>query len=124
MTKILALIAGSVAGGLARYGLSGITHKFLGLTFPYGTLAVNLIGCYLIGVFMAYGEGRWPAASAERALLMAGFCGAFTTFSAFMLETDALIRGGQAFKAVLYVSASLILGFVCFRLGALTGRLA
>lgn len=114
-----ALAAGSVLGGFARFFLAGYLYRWLGNAFPWGTLAVNLLGCYLIGIFSAHAvDGTIGAAM--RLFLMAGFCGAFTTFSAFMLDADSLVRLSNVPKALLYIGLSVALGYLCLRLGILT----
>ncbi len=123
MTKILSLVAGSIAGGLTRYYMGGSIQRFCGAAFPYGTLAVNLVGCFLIGFLSAIPEGKMAMGSNARLLLMVGFCGAFTTFSAFTLETSNLLRDAAIWKAVLNVSVSVIAGLFLFRFGAFLARI-
>lgn len=115
MTKVFYLIIGGAAGTLARYFLTVAAAQIFGTSFPYGTIAVNLIGCLIIGFLASWS----PLDPNLKLLLMAGFCGAFTTFSAFMLETDALLKNGGALRAFLNVAISLVFGFLAFRLGAL-----
>jgi fluoride exporter len=110
MNQILAITIGSILGGLGRYFLAG------SLPFPWGTLTVNVLGCFVAGIFSVIAEARFGPAG--RLLLLTGFCGAFTTFSAFMLETDVLMGSAQAAKAVSYVFLSLMLGFLLFRAGS------
>ena len=123
MGKIVALALGSLAGGFARYFLGGFVYRVTGTTFPYGTLAVNLIGCFLIGFFSSLSEEKLLLGPNARMLLMVGFCGAFTTFSTFMLETANLMKGGEFFHAFLNVAVSIILGFLMFRFGMLLAEL-
>ena len=101
---------GSALGGAARYWFYGLMARMLGETFPWGTLAVNVIGCSFIGVFatLTGPEGRWLAPSSLRMFVMTGVCGGFTTFSTFGLETLYLARDGQWFKAAANVLASLL----------------
>lgn len=120
--KILALALGSLAGGFGRYYLSGWIHRFAGTKFPYGTLIVNLLGCFLIGLFAALSERKFLLSPESRMLLMVGFCGAFTTFSTFMLETSGLLRDGEAWRALLNILVSVLAGFLVFRLGAWIGE--
>lgn len=123
MSKMIALAIGSVAGGFARYHLSGLTHRLLGHQFPYGTLAVNLTGCFIIGALSAVTEEKFFLGSHGRLLLMTGFCGAFTTFSAFMLETDQLIKNADLLRAFLNIFLSVAAGFLFFRLGSFFGNI-
>ena len=115
--KILNLIIGGTIGTLARYFLSGITYQILGISFPYGTLIVNLIGCFIIGFLASISEEKYLLDSNTRLLLMVGFCGAFTTFSTFIFETSNLIRDGETLKAFINIAGSVIIGFAVFRLG-------
>ena len=121
MTTILYLGIGSLVGGFARYFLAGLVYRIFGTTFPYGTLVVNLVGCFIIGFLSAIAEEKFFLGPNGRLLLMTGFCGAFTTFSTFMLETGNLIKDGEMSRAFLNVAVSLIIGFIVFRLGILIG---
>ncbi|MBI3999157.1 MAG: fluoride efflux transporter CrcB [Candidatus Omnitrophica bacterium] len=108
---------GGVAGTIARYLLSGAVYQVFGANFPYGTLAVNLIGCFVIGFLAALAEDKFLLGPNARLLLMAGFCGAFTTFSTFMLETANLMKDGETLRAFVNVIASVLVGFIVFKLG-------
>ena len=123
MAKIILLVIGSAAGGLARYSLGGLVHRFCGSAFPYGTLAVNLTGCFVIGFLAALADDKFFLGSQGRLLLMIGFCGAFTTFSTFMLETSNLLKDGEVLRAFLNILASVVVGFLIFRLGTMVGDL-
>ena len=90
--KMLWLALAGALGTLARYGLAGFVHKINGASFPWGTLGVNLTGCFLAGLLWALFEHRWPASGEMRVLVLFGFMGAFTTFSAFIMETGELVR--------------------------------
>lgn len=115
--KILHLLLGSMAGGLARYYLAGAVYRVAGTGFPYGTLVVNLAGCFLLGLLAGLAEDKFLLGPDARLLLMIGFCGAFTTFSTFIFETDGLLREGAWPAALLNVAASLVFGFALFRGG-------
>jgi len=115
--KWVHLVLGGAIGTLARYVLSGLTYQAFGSGFPYGTLAVNLLGCFLIGFLAVVSEEKFILDHNARMLLMVGFCGAFTTFSTFMFETANLIRDGQMVRAFLNVLVSVTVGFVVFRFG-------
>jgi len=99
----LLVIIGSALGGMARYGVSGAVARRIGETFPLGTLVVNVSGSFLVGIFaavIAAGDG------AARSLLMTGICGGYTTFSSFSLQTLALARDGEWWRAGVNVIAS------------------
>lgn len=117
MMKWIQLAAGGVAGTFARYLLAGAVYSVLGTGFPYGTLVVNLTGCFLVGFLAALAEEKFLLGPSARLLLMVGFCGAFTTFSTFMLETANLMKDGETGRAFLNVLASVVAGFFVFRLG-------
>ena len=123
MLKLAYLAVGGLIGTFARYYLSGFIYRFTGSDFPYGTLAVNLIGCFLIGVFATLSEEKLILGPDAKVLLMAGFCGAFTTFSTFMLETNNLIKDTEWLRAFGNVFLSVLIGFICFRLGVWIGRI-
>jgi len=109
-TSLLCVALGGAAGSVARYLVSIAALALFGAGFPWGTLAVNVVGSAAIGVAAGLGlEG--PA----RLLLVTGFLGGFTTFSAFSLETGALFERSPAL-AVLYVLASVGLGLAAFGL--------
>lgn len=122
MGKWMSLAAGSLAGGVARYIIAGAMYQALGARFPYGTLAVNLSGCFLIGVLNSLAESKFLLGPNARVLLMIGFCGAFTTLSTLMLETSNLMKDGQAARALVNVAATVIGGFLLFRLGEILGE--
>ena len=106
---ILLLIAiGGAAGSLLRYLLGGAVQQLSGRGFPVGTLAVNVLGCFIIGI-LARVFLNMQASAEWRALLIVGFCGGFTTFSTFSYETIGLIEGGEYARGLAYISLSVIL---------------
>jgi CrcB protein len=88
---------GSALGGISRFWLSGVIARTFGETFPWGTLIVNVSGSFLIGLIAALTgpDGRVFASSTARLALMAGFCGGYTTFSSFSLQTLSLAQDGD-----------------------------
>ncbi|MFP3999985.1 MAG: fluoride efflux transporter FluC [Desulfobacterales bacterium] len=95
ITRILLLSLAGAAGTLCRYGLAGLIHRFAGTGFPWGTLMVNITGCFLAGAFWALFENKWPAAGQARLVVLIGFMGAFTTFSSYMLESQQMMRAAE-----------------------------
>lgn len=120
--KALNLLIGSIAGGFARYALAGWVQGRTETVFPYGTLIVNLTGCLLIGFFDSLMEYKYLLTPNDRILLMTGFCGAFTTFSTFILETSSLWKDGEKWPACANIIASVTLGIIVFRLGSILGK--
>ena len=116
MQNLLLIGAGGAIGALLRYGLSGLAYRWLGETFPWGTLLVNVIGCFLIGVLWALSE-RAPMAPAVRIFLMTGTLGAFTTFSTYGLESINLLRDGEIALALANILGSNIVGLGAVVLG-------
>lgn len=110
--KIILLIGtGSFIGGVLRYGLSQfIQTKFLS-TFPFGTLGVNILGCFAIGLVFGLSE-RTNMSPEMRLFLATGICGGFTTFSAFSNETFSLMRDGQLLYASAYITSSVLFGLL------------
>ena len=101
--------AGSALGGMARHGCAVLAARYLGDGFPWGTLIVNVAGSFAIGVIAALTEGRGRLGEPARYFLMAGFCGGFTTFSAFSLQTLALLQNGAWAGAAANVLFSVLL---------------
>ena len=112
----LYLAVGGVGGTLARYAIGTWMQSWAGSAFPWGTLAINLIGSFLLG--LAIRGAELSSLTPElRGMITIGFCGAFTTFSTFSFETLALIREGWWMRASLYAFGSLSLGLVAVALG-------
>ncbi len=116
MLNAVWIFLGSGFGGLARWGLSGWVAEHFGQTFPWGTLAVNVSGSFLIGLFatLTGPEGRLFAPAGFRTFFMLGLCGGYTTFSSFSLQTLNLAEDGEWFRAAANVvlSTALCLGGV------------
>jgi CrcB protein len=108
--KLTLIFLGSGVGGLLRYALSGWVQKLGNSAFPVGTLAVNLVGCLLIGFLTGAFGGRLLIREEYRVALMVGVLGGFTTFSAFGIETFAFVNDGQYFRATANVTLSVLLG--------------
>lgn len=110
---------GSAFGGAARFWISGIVAARYGETFPYGTATVNVTGSFIIGLLAALTvpEGRWFISPPMRELLMIGFCGGYTTFSSFSLQTLSLMQDGEWWRAAANAIASFALCLVAVWVG-------
>ncbi len=123
--KVLAMIAfGSALGGVARVLVGGAIQTRAGTGFPIGTLLVNVSGSLLIGFLLRYATGATGVSPEVRAMLTAGFCGGYTTFSTFSYETLSLVEDGDYGRAALYVSASVVLALAATFGGFALARLA
>ena len=109
----LALIAiFGAAGTLARYGLQGVVQIRAGSTFPYGTLLVNLTGCFLLGLIGQFTLNRMVISPDWRVAIAVGFFGGYTTFSSFGWETAKMLEEGEWAWATTYVGASVLVGLL------------
>lgn len=122
MTKILWLALGGAAGTLARVGLSALVQHLGGVRFPWGTLSVNLLGCLLFGLVWAVTEDRARFGPEVRMFVLAGFMGAFTTFSTYIFDTGELVRTAHLGAAVANVALQNVLGLLCLFAGFALGR--
>lgn len=122
MNQVVAIAVGGALGSVLRYGLSAWVHTFAGRGFPYGTLAVNVLGCLAMGFLFVLLVERMGESALWRAGLLIGLLGGFTTFSSFSIETFNLIEQGSLVKAAANMAASLILCVGGTWLGAILAR--
>jgi CrcB protein len=122
MGQTLAIAAGGALGALLRFWSANWVYSLLGRGFPYGTLAVNLVGSLVMGFCYAWLVERSSLGPEWRALVMVGVLGAFTTFSTFSIETMNLIEGGALLKALLNMVLSVVLCVAAAWMGLLVGR--
>lgn len=110
---------GSAIGGVSRYWLSGVVARLIGETFPWGTLVINVTGSFIIGFVatLTAPDGRVFIGSTARLGIMAGFCGGYTTFSSFSIQTLSLMNDGQWLQAGTNITASVALCLVAVWLG-------
>ena len=123
MLNYVAVALGGAAGASARFFLSGLAHDRFGASFPYGTLMVNIVGCFLIGLFMEMTETRHVISPQARLFFAVGVLGGFTTFSTYSFETLALARDGMMVRAALNAFGSVGLGLGGAWLGMIAGRM-
>ena len=118
MIGVLLVGVGSFVGGVLRYGLSTWVHRTLDNPwFPYGTLAVNGLGCFVIGFLAGLAESRAAFTPEARLFLFVGILGGFTTFSSFALETFSLVRDTQNVAALANIGLQLVLGLLAVWVG-------
>lgn len=120
--KLLLLFIAGGAGTLLRYGLSSLVQRHAGVSFPWGTLAVNMIGCFLFGWLWSLFEGRVEVSRELRAVVLVGFLGGFTTFSSFAFEAAGLLREGAWLAALGHLLGQNVLGVTLVFLGLAAGR--
>ena len=113
---------GGALGALARHGATHVGNLVLGTSFPYGTLIINVVGSLLVGIIFAVLVERELFSPVWRSALIIGFLGAFTTFSAFSLQTMALFEEGRFSAALVYVLGSVIVCIGAAGLGLMLGR--
>ncbi len=119
---LLAIAMGGAVGAVLRYLMATATYRLFGQAFPYGTLAVNVLGSLLMGLLYVWLLERSMASAELRAALTVGLLGAFTTFSTFSLETVSLLEQGDLGKAFLNISLSVVLSIGAAWLGIISGR--
>ncbi len=117
MQKFLLIGFGGFIGAIARYVISGVPHRFLNGSFPYGTLLVNVLGCFIIGTLMFLVEDRRMIETEARLFIFTGILGSFTTFSTFGFETYALLRESQYVSAIANIGTNLIVGIFAVAAG-------
>ena len=117
MTRLLFVGLGGFVGTIFRYWLGDLIAKRYGETFPLGTLAVNALGCFLIGFLFYFFYDRNLTSPTVRTVIFIGVIGGFTTFSSYGLQTFTLLRDGQVFLALVNIVASNALCLVLVWLG-------
>ncbi len=118
MIKTLFIIGmGSFTGGVSRYLISKYVQNMTTISLPVGTMAVNIMGCFIIGLFYGLFDRGNLMNSNLRLFLTVGFCGGFTTFSTFMNDNFQLIKGENFFYRSVYLAASIIGGYLLLFLG-------
>ncbi len=116
MMNVIAIALGGAIGAVARYGAGVGATRVFGLGFPYGTLLVNIVGCFAMGMLVSLFALREPVDPAMKLFLTTGILGGFTTFSAFSLET-MMLYDRKPLLAFVYVAASVVLSLGACALG-------
>lgn len=122
MNHILLVALGGAIGSVCRYLVGLWTLRHLGAAFPWGTLAVNVIGSFMIGLLAEIIVRRFSASPEMRLLLITGFLGGFTTFSAFSLDIVALFERGAMLVGAAYIGASIVVSLGAVFAGLALGR--
>lgn len=119
----LLIFVGAGCGGIFRYWISNVSYWLLGRQFPYGTLVVNVSGCFLMGILFVFLLERFNGFGPQlRSLLLIGFLGGYTTFSSFSIETLNLFENGALLSAIVNILLSVILCLAATWLGIIGGR--
>lgn len=122
MWNYLAVALGGIVGCCARYGITQLVQLVYGRSFPLATLIINVLGCFLMGFLFFETLERVSVSPTLRTAILTGGLGGFTTFSTFAMEALLLMEDGETRTAVLYVLASVILGFAAAAFGAWLAR--
>jgi CrcB protein len=118
----IVFIGGGI-GAVFRYWMYGVAGKLIGADFPYGTLIVNIFGCFMIGFLMSVFEERFIVQPALRIFLTIGILGGFTTFSTFSFETVALLQEGSYFFGVVNIVVTFVGTLTVAWFGLVIGKL-
>jgi fluoride exporter len=121
LERYLVVAVGSAAGGCARYALGSWIASRAGASFPWGTLVVNVTGCFVVGLFLTTAADRLALDPRWRLLVVTGFCSGYTTFSTLAYDTSKLLEARSAAFATANVVGSFAAGLVALRLGAALG---
>ncbi len=123
MQMLLSIALGGAVGALARHFLAGRVAVLFGHGFPYGTLVVNVLGSFIMGLLIITLATRFELSQEWRGFIVVGVLGGFTTFSTFSLETALLIERNELMQAALYVGSSVLFSIAALFIGLWLGRM-
>lgn len=120
MWKTITYVAvGSVIGGVSRFLIQQYIQRRVESTFPYGTLVVNLLGCFVIGIVVGLADKGNLMSPQTRIFWATGICGGFTTFSSFINENHSMLRDGELLNTFVYITISIVAGLTATAVGSL-----
>ena len=123
MIKTIVLVGmGGGVGSILRYLTAVLVNKYFNGAFPLATFLINIVGCLIIGILMSAVERYTWADDNFKYVFITGFCGGYTTFSAFANENVFLMNTGQSLVAFSYIAASVVAGLFCVWLGMVLGK--
>ncbi len=117
MSILISVFLGGGLGAIIRYLVIEQVNKLFLVAFPFGTIAVNVIGAFLIGLLSSYLAERLDVSENVKMFLIVGFCGGFTTFSSFNIEFYQLFNSGEILSSLIYVATTFVLTVVAFYIG-------
>jgi len=120
--KIAGLALAGAVGTLTRFAIGKAVQQWVGAGFPWGTIAINISGCFLFGFFWALGGERMVISSEARLLILTGFMGAYTTFSTFVFESSQMLADKEWLLVLANISIQNVVGIALFFLGLFLGR--
>ncbi len=123
MRQLVFIAAAGALGTVSRYGLSELTHNIVGRSFPWGTLVINIAGCFILGLLMTLFSGATIISKEIQLALTVGFLGAFTTFSAFSYDSFKFFHSGSWEIGVLNIIANVLVGLLAVMGGMGVARL-
>ena len=121
LIQYFAVALGGSLGAMARLLVSSTSARLFGTAFPVGTFVINISGSFILGCFLALISNRMTVSDTTRLAVAVGFVGAYTTFSTYVYESNALLDAGAGMKAALNLVGSVVVGLFAVRLGILVG---
>jgi CrcB protein len=115
--QLILIALGGAVGSVSRYMLSTAVQRLTSPLFPYGTFAVNVLGCLVFGLILGAARNRTVIGPSERAFLLIGILGGFTTFSSFTYETFSLVQNGEMVRAAANAAGQVVVGLVALWAG-------